>query len=43
MPEWEYNFHGRGCCISHNVNGDAIDVDFFDDSADYFDTFLYKS
>jgi hypothetical protein len=43
MPEWEYYFHGRGCCISHKVNGDAIDVDFWDDSAEYFDTFFYKN
>jgi hypothetical protein len=43
MPDWEYYFHGRGCCISHKVDGDAIDVDFYDDSADYFDTFFYKT
>lgn len=42
MPEWEYFFHGRGCRISHKVDGDAIDVDFFNDSADYFDTFFYQ-
>jgi hypothetical protein len=42
IPEWEYYFHGSGCCISHKVNGDAIDVDFWTDSADYFDTFFYK-
>lgn len=41
MPEWEYYFHGQGCCMSHQVDGDAIDVDFWDDSADYFDTFFY--
>ena len=43
LPEWEYYFHGRGCCISHKVGGDAIDVDFWDDSAEYFDTFFYKN
>jgi hypothetical protein len=41
MPEWEYFFHGRGCCITHKVRGDAIDVDFWGDSAEYFDTFFY--
>jgi hypothetical protein len=41
MPEWEYYFHGRGCCLTHKVEGDAIDVDFWDDSAEYFDTFFY--
>jgi len=43
MPEWEYYFHGRGCCITHKVFGDRIDVDFFDDTAEYFDTFFYKN
>jgi hypothetical protein len=43
LPEWEYYFHGRGCCISHKVDGDVIDVDFWDDSAEYFDTFFYKN
>lgn len=42
MPEWEFYFHGRGCCINHKIDGDAIDVDFWDDSAEYFDTFFYK-
>jgi hypothetical protein len=43
MPDWEYFFHGRGCRITHKVDGDAIDVDFWDDSAEYFDTFFYKN
>jgi hypothetical protein len=43
MPEWEYYFHGRGCCITHKVDGDAIDVDFWGDTAEYFDTFFYKN
>lgn len=41
MPEWKYYFHGRGCCITHKVTGEAIDVDFCDDSAEYFDTYFY--
>jgi hypothetical protein len=41
LPEWEYYFHGRGCCLTHKVQGDEIDVDFWDDSAEYFDTFFY--
>jgi hypothetical protein len=41
MPEWEYYFHGRGCCLTHKVEGDEIDVDFWDDSAEYFSTFFY--
>lgn len=43
LPEWEYYFHGRGCCLTHKVDGDSVDVDFWDDSADYFDTFFYTS
>jgi hypothetical protein len=43
MPEWEYYFHGQGCCINHKIDGDAIDVDFWDDSAEFFDTFFYKN
>lgn len=43
IPEWEYYFHGRGCRVTHKVDGTEIDVDFFDDSADYFDTFFYKN
>lgn len=42
MPEWEYYFHGRGCCVTHKVEGDSIDVDFWGDTAEYFDTFFYK-
>ena len=43
LPEWEYYFHGRGCRLTHKVDGDAIDVDFWDDSAGYFDTYFYKN
>jgi hypothetical protein len=42
LPEWEYYFHGIGCCLSHKVTGEEIDVDFFDDSAEYFDVFFYE-
>jgi hypothetical protein len=41
MPEWEYFFHGCGCCLTHKVDGAEIDVDFWGDSAEYFDTFFY--
>jgi hypothetical protein len=42
MPECEYYFHGRGCCLTHKVNGEEIDVDFWNDSAEYFDIFFYE-
>jgi hypothetical protein len=41
LPKWEYYFHGRGCCLTNRISGEAIDVDFYDDSADYFDLFFY--
>jgi hypothetical protein len=41
LPEWEYFFHGRGCCLTHKVDGDAIDVNFHDDVGEYFDTYFY--
>ena len=40
--EWEYYFHGRGCCLTHRGTGEQIDVDFFDDSGDYFSLWFYK-
>jgi hypothetical protein len=43
LPEWEYYFHGKGCCLSHRVTGEEIDVDFFDDSAEYFDLWFYQN
>ena len=42
LPEWEYYFHGRGCCIRHKVDGDVIDVDFWGDTAEYFDPYFYQ-
>lgn len=41
LPEWEYYFHGKGCRLTHKVDGDAIDVDFYDDTGEYFDTYFY--
>lgn len=43
MPEWEYYFHGRGGRVTHKVAGDRIDVDFWDNTAEYFDTFFYNN
>jgi hypothetical protein len=42
LPEWEYYFHGRGSCLTHRITGESIDVDFFDDCADYFDTWFFE-
>ena len=41
LTEWEYYFHGKGCCLTHRGTGEAIDVDFFGPEAEYFDTFFY--
>ena len=42
MPEWEYFFHGRGCCLTHKVTGEDIDVDFYDETAEYIDLYFYS-
>jgi len=41
LTEWEYDFHGRGCCLTHRGTGEAIDVDFFGPTGEYFDVFFY--
>ncbi len=41
LLEWEFFFHGIGCCLKHRVTGESIDVDFFGPTADYFDRFFY--
>ncbi len=40
LPEWEYYFHGIGCCLTHRMTGEGIDVDFFDATAEWFDLFF---
>lgn len=39
--DWEYYFHGRGCCLTHRQSGEAIDVDFYDDSCDWTDPYFF--
>lgn len=41
-PEWEYYFHGRGCCLTHRGTGEAVDVDFFDDTGNYFSLWFFQ-
>ncbi|MHB1559052.1 MAG: DUF6896 domain-containing protein [Isosphaeraceae bacterium] len=43
LTEWEYFFHGAGCCLTHRGTGQDIDVDFFEDSGEYFDEFFYHN
>lgn len=43
MSDWEYDFHGIGCRLSHKVSGEEIDVDFRADSAEYFDEYFYSN
>ncbi|WP_298867321.1 hypothetical protein [uncultured Gimesia sp.] len=40
--DWKYNFHGRGCRLKNRISGECIDVDFFDDTADWFDDYFYN-
>jgi hypothetical protein len=42
MPAWEYHYHGRGCCLTHRVTGEEIDVDFFGNRAVAFDYFFFE-
>ncbi len=41
LSDWSYNLHGRGCCLTHRGTGEAIDVDFYDSSSDWFDPFFF--
>ncbi len=43
LPDWEYDFHGCGCCLTNRLSGESIDVDFYDNSPDWFDDFFYTS
>ena len=36
LPEWEYFFHGIGCCLTHRITGESIDVDFYGPTAEYY-------
>lgn len=40
LPDWTFRFHGTGCCMTHR-DGEVIDVDFVDGSADWIDPFFY--
>lgn len=39
--EWQYDFHGRGCCVTNRITGESIDVDFFDGSPDWIDDYFF--
>ncbi|MFY0533053.1 DUF6896 domain-containing protein [Nannocystis pusilla] len=41
LSGWRYLFHGRGCCLTREATGEAIDVDFVDDTAEHFDSYFY--
>jgi hypothetical protein len=43
LIDWEYYFHGRGCCLTNRHTGESIDVDFYDETADWFDEFFYTT
>lgn len=42
LTEWKYDLHGIGCCVTHRVTGEEIDVDFFDDTSDWFAQCFYQ-
>jgi hypothetical protein len=39
--DWEYYFHGRGCCLSNRITGESVDVDFYDGISDWIDDFFF--
>lgn len=41
LTDWEYYFHGRGCRLTQRITGEAIDVDFYDDTGDWFDDYFF--
>lgn len=41
LTDWEYFFHGRGCCLTHRITGESLDVDFHDDTARWFDDYFF--
>ena len=41
VTDWEYYFHGCGCCLTHRITGESLDVDFHDETADWFDDYFY--
>ncbi|WP_339730266.1 hypothetical protein [uncultured Gimesia sp.] len=43
LEEWDYDLHGIGCCVTHRISGEAIDVDFFDETADWIALYFYDS
>jgi hypothetical protein len=40
--DWEFYFHGIGCCLTHRQTGEAIDVDFHGGSAEHISVFFYE-
>ena len=43
LPEWEYFFHGKGCCLTHKEKATRIDVDFTGDGkSDAIDRYFYS-
>ncbi|QDT29916.1 hypothetical protein Enr10x_52730 [Gimesia panareensis] len=40
--DWEYRFHGRGCCLTNRITGELLDVDFYDETADWFNSYFYE-
>lgn len=41
-PDWNYYFHGCGCCLTNDVTGSRIDVDFSrEGDSDKIDRFFY--
>lgn len=42
LPDWEFYFHGRGCMLTHRIDGRIIDVDFIDGKTETIDIFFFR-
>ncbi|MGC3990276.1 MAG: hypothetical protein QM796_11455 [Chthoniobacteraceae bacterium] len=44
LPEWKYYFHGRGCCLTNEIEGMEIDVDFDEEGqSNRIDPYFYTN
>jgi hypothetical protein len=41
LTDWEFAFHGPGCCLTHRATGETIDVDFYEPTGESIDTWFY--
>ncbi|WP_417386356.1 hypothetical protein [Gimesia sp.] len=40
--DWEYDYQGRCCRLTNRITGELIDVNFYDETADWFNGYYYE-